>query len=248
MLVRTVRSDVRARYAGSVLGLAWLVLYPLLFLGAYSLVYIYIFNARFGLYKSHEYVLHIFCGLVPFLAFTESLAAGVPSVTGNSNLIKNTLFPIELVPVKVVLASQCTHLAAAGILFVALGLCGRLTVYAALFPVVFLAQLLLSMGVIWVLSSLNVFVRDLQNAVAILTLLLMLVSPIAYSVSDLPPGVHRLLLLNPLYYIVVSWQEILMAGHFPGRVLATLCIISVASACLGLRFFTRMKRVFADNV
>lgn len=248
MLLQTVRADVRSRYAGSVLGLAWLVVYPLLFLGAYSLVYVYVFKARIGAYTSSEYVLHIFCGLVPFLAFAESLGAGVPSVTGNRNLIRNTMFPVELVPVKTVIASQSTHLAAAGILLVALGFCGRLTVYSLFLPILIVAQLMLSVGIIWVLSSLNVFARDLQNAVAVMTLLLMLVSPIAYDASMLPEGVRHLLLLNPLYYIVVSWQELLMAGRFPAGALAALLAISALSGSAGLAFFKRMKRVFADNV
>lgn len=249
LLFQTTRSDIQARYAGSALGLAWLFFYPLLFLGAYAVIYIFIFRVRFALFNTNEYVALIFCGLVPFLGFAEALSLGVSSVTSNANLIKNTLFTIELVPVKAVLASQCTQLVGTGMLLVAIALLGRLTSWSLLLPVVWLLQVGFTMGCIWILSSLNVYLRDLQNIVSILTLILMMISPIAYTVDMVPSNLQPFLGLNPLYYLIVAYQDCLMVGRFPrDGVLGILFVMSLGSFCSGYWFFSRMKRVFVDNV
>jgi lipopolysaccharide transport system permease protein len=249
LLYQTTRHDIQARYAGSVLGLAWLALYPVLFLGAYAVVYLYIFKVRLALFEPNEYVVLMFCGLIPFLGFAEALATGVSSVTGNANLIKNTLFTIEMVPVKAVLTSQCTQVIGMGMLLVAVLWLGRLTIWACLLPVIWLWQILFTIGCIWVLASLNVYIRDLQSMVSILNLILMMMSPIAYSADMIPEGLQAFLGLNPLYYLIIAYQDCLMLGRFPrGEVFLVLSVMSLVSFGAGYWFFGCMKKAFADNV
>jgi len=249
LLLQTTRNDIRARYAGSVLGLAWLLFYPLLFLGTYALVYIFVFKVRFALFNSNEYVVLIFCGLIPFLGFAEALGTGVSSVSSNANLIKNTLYPIELIPVKAVLASQCTQIAGLIMLLVTVGLLGRLTWWALLLPLIWMLQICFTTGLIWILSSLNVLARDLQNIVGILVLILMMASPIAYTADMIPARLRPLLGINPLYYMIISYQECLMLGRWPSQgVLWVLAGLAIGGFWGGHWFFCRMKRVFVDNV
>jgi lipopolysaccharide transport system permease protein len=249
LLAATTWNDVRGRFAGSVLGLAWLLLYPLLLLGAYAAVYIYVFKVRFALFDANEYVALIFCGLIPFLGFSEALGTGVSSITSNARLIKNTLFPVDLIPVKAVLASQCTQLGGTVLLLVALAFLGRLTPWAALLLPVWLCQIAFTVGLVWVLSSLNVYFRDLQNIVQVLILVLMMISPIAYTRDMVPAGLRPLLLVNPLYYLISAYQECLMLGRLPrATVLGPLVVLSAGSLLLGHLFFRRLKPVLADNV
>jgi lipopolysaccharide transport system permease protein len=249
LILQTTRNEIRSRYAGSVLGLAWLVLYPLLFLSVYALIYLYIFKVRFGLFDSNEYVVLIFCGLIPFLGFSEGLSLGVGSVTSNANLIKNTLFPIELIPVKAVLVTQSTQVVGTALLIVALVLLGKISAWAFLLPVIWLAQILFTIGLVWILSSLNVFLRDLQNMIAVLILMLMMISPIAYTADMVPDALRRYLAINPLYYIIIAYQDCLMLGRFPREgIFWVLILIAGVSFWTGYWFFSRMKRVFADNV
>lgn len=249
LLRQTIRNDISARYAGSLLGLAWLGLYPLLLLGAYALVYLYVFKVRFALFDSNEYVVLIFCGLIPFLGFSEALGVGVTSVTSNANLIKNTLFPIELIPVKSVFSSQCTQVVGTVMLLTALIAIGRLSSWAALLPVVWGAQILFCIGLLWILASLNVYMRDLQQLVSVLILLLMMISPIAYTADMVPESMRPYLAINPLYYMIISYQDILMLGQFPREgVLWSLLAISASVFFIGYWFFRRLKCAFADNV
>jgi len=245
LLWQTTRHDIRARYAGSVLGLAWLVFYPMLFLGAYAFIYLFVFKIRFALFNGNEYVVLIFCGLIPFLGFADALGFGVTAVTSNANLIKNTLFSIEMMPVKAVLVSQCTQVVGTGLLLVALALVGRLTFWALAMPLVWLLQVGFTLGCIWVLSSVNVYARDLQNIVAVLTLILMMVSPIAYTVDMVPEALRPLLAVNPLYYMIAAYQDCLFRGRFPSReVMAVLTGMSLLSFCGGDWVFSRPEKGF----
>jgi len=228
LLYQTTLNEVRSRYAGSALGFLWLIIYPLLFLLTYAIVYLFIFKIRFPELSSYEYIIMIFCGLIPFLGFSEGLSLGVVSVVANSNLIKNTLFPIELVPVKSVLVGQATQISATGILIIALGFIGKLSFYSPLFIVVWICQILLTQGFVWILSSLNVYLRDIQNIVPIAIMLLMMLSPIAYTESMVPKDIQLFLSLNPLYYLIISYRSVLMLGKLPSlQVILTMLALAI---------------------
>lgn len=131
MLWATTLADIQSRYAGSVLGMFWLVIYPILMLTAYSVVYVFIFQVRLEQITTPQYVMLIFSGLIPFLGFSEGLGNSVISVTSNASLVKNTLYPIELIPVKAVLFSQCTEVVGLILLTVAVAVTGLLSPVAA---------------------------------------------------------------------------------------------------------------------
>lgn len=249
ILYQTTINDIKTRYAGSMLGIFWLLIYPLLFLGTYAIVYIYIFKVRFQLFDSNEYVALIFCGLIPFLGFSEAIGLGVPSVVSSANLIKNTLFPIELVPVKAVLIGQATQVVGMGMLLVVLLILGKLSIWSPFFLLAWICQLLFSMGLIWILSSLNVYIRDIQNIVSVLILVLMMLSPIAYTEEMVPQTLRSLLALNPLYYMIMSYQSLLMLGQFPPlRISVPFVSVSLLIFILGYWFFDRMKQLLSDHV
>ena len=155
-----------------------------------------------------------FCGRIPFLGFSEALSMGVGSVR-NRQSAQDTLFPIDLVPVKAVLVSQCTQAVGTGLLLITIGLLGKLTWWALLLPLAWAGQILFSVGLMWVLSGLNVFICDLQSVVSVAVLLLMMTSPIAYTADMVPVPLQFFLKLNPLYYLIVFYQDCLMIGQFP---------------------------------
>ena len=249
IILSTTWNDIRLRFAGSILGLFWLILYPLLLLTAYSIVYLFIFRVRFADLSPSDYVLLIFSGLIPFLGFTEGIATTIPAVSSNSALVKNTLFPIDILPAKAVLVSQCTQAVGFLILLVALAVCDKLTVYSLLIVPIWAFQLLLGMGLGWILSACNVFFKDLQNIVTLIIIFLMMISPIAYPVDMVPEGLRPLLQANILYYYITAYQDSLVVGCFPRQnVLPVLMGASLFIFLGGYWFFSKIKTVFADNV
>ena len=249
ILRQTTISDIRGRFAGSVLGMLWVVFYPLLLLGSYSVLYVFIFEIRLELLNPIEFVAFIFCGLIPYIGFSEALGAGVPSVVANSRLIKNTLFPIELIPVKAVLVSQSTQIPGTGMLLIALIVLGKLGLWSLLLPVVWFSQILFSIGLIWILSSLNVYFRDLQSIVPVVSIMLLFITPIAWTPDMAPPNLRPFLKANPLYYFARAYQDLLINNQFPseGNLIIAFCI-GLVFFFVGFLFFSKMKNVFADNI
>lgn len=249
VLFSTAIADIRARFAGSLLGVFWLLLYPLLLLTAYSFVYIIIFQARFGQMNGPTYVLLIFAGLIPFLGFTESLATSIVAVTSNSSLIKNTLFPIDIIPVKAVVCSQTTQAVGLVLLIIASITMGHGSVYILLIPIIWSFQIIFSIGLGWIFSCLNVYLKDLQNIINLITLFLMMISPIAYTIDMIPEGLRPFLAWNPLYYFIAAYQDCIIQGRFPqNNVLLILMIFSLLVFIIGYWFFCKMKEVFTDNI
>jgi len=243
MIYQTTMNDIRSRYAGSFMGLAWAVLYPLLFLGSYACVYIFIFDAKYEGFNTVEYVILIFCGLVPFIGFQEALMSGTSCIVANAGLMKNTLFPIELVPVKTIFSVQTTQVAGTVMILIALGLISRLSIYTPLVLVMWIIQMLFNIGLIWILSSINVIARDLQNIIGIITMFLMMVSPIAYPVDMVPDMLRPFLKLNPLYYIISSYQDVLIFQRAPrAETFIPFLLMSIILFILGYQFFIKMKR------
>lgn len=249
ILIQTSLNDIRGRFAGSALGLAWVFLYPILFLGAYSTVYLFIFKIKFPDLGSFEYILFIFSGLLPFIGFTEALGTGTPSVISNSNLIKNTLFPIDLIPVKASLTTQVTSVVGILLLTIILLFMGKLSWYFFLLFPTWILQMMFTAGVIWILSGLNVFFRDLQNIVGLLTFILMMVSPIAYRTDMVPENLQPLLRLNPLYYMITSYQHIFIFKKMPPTEVVVIFIaLCFFTFLVGFYFFQKIKEVLIDNV
>jgi lipopolysaccharide transport system permease protein len=249
LLLRVTWSDLGRRYAGSLLGVSWVIVAPAASIGLYAAIYRLVFRVQVPGLRGWDYVLYIFAGLVPYLMTAEALTSGVASVVANRSVLNNTVFPIDLAPVKAVLAAQGSMLAGmiatvAGVIAV-----GRAHWTILLLPVVWLLQIMALIGVSWVLSLVNVVLRDLQNLITLLLVLLMIASPIAYTPAMVPASLKAILYLNPLSYFVLTYQRILVLGQLPDLTTAVLLVvISIGLFLFGGYFFARTKSVMVDYV
>lgn len=247
LLIESVLSEVRSKYAGSAVGLGWLVLNPILILGFYATVYLVIFRIRPIGMDRFTYVAHILAGLLPFLTISESLNAGSQSLSANRDIFKNTVFPAELLIAKTVFAAHIQMLVGlAGLLLVLLFRNG-LSATVLLLPAVVIAQYCFLVGVVWILSLLSLVLRDIQNLIGFLVMALMVASPIAYTPHMVPENLRALLYLNPVAHFIVSYQDIIVHGVFPKWY--TLGFVFVGSFCvfsLGFAIFVRLKKVVAN--
>ena len=249
LLWRVTKNDLQQRYAGSILGLGWAMAGPMLVLGIYALIYLEIFRIRVNDLSSGEYVLYVFCGLVPYLVCAEAIGQGVGSVIANKAVLNNTVFPIDLTPVKPVLGTQVVMATGMTVVLAGAAMTGRLHPTLALLPIVWVLNVLWLMGVNWLLSLLNVIFRDLQNLIAAVLMVMLVASPIAYTPDMVPPGLKPLLALNPFAYFVVAYQQIIMLGIWPSIPhLLVLVVMTAVTFGVGSWFFDRAKRVIIDYV
>lgn len=249
LLWRVTKTEMQARYAGSFLGLGWAFLGPFLILAIYSLVYLKIFQVKVANLSSAEYVVYIFTGLVPYLMTAEALGQGVQSVLANKSVLNNTVFPIDLAPVKAVLTAQFAMVMGMGVVLIGTVGTGNLHPTIVALPVIWALHVVWLIGVNWLTSLLNVIFRDLQNMISSIMMIMFVISPIAFTPDMVPNNLRVLLAFNPFAYFVVAYQQVVMLGIWPSfGHLVLLVGLPIATFLLGSWFFYRAKHVIIDYV
>ena len=242
--------DFRLRYAGSRLGLVWMLLAPLLMLGAYLLLFGGILQVRPDQSSTGvEYGLLIACGLLPWIGFSEGVTRGTASVLAQRNLIKSHVFPMELFPVSAVCAGLIGQLCGTLLLLVLLALRGMLGPNLAVLPFLLILQALFTVGLVWFLSCVNIIYRDTSQVVVLLMVLLMFVSPIAYTQEMAPAGLKLVVELNPISYLIEGYRNALLYNQFPNvRGLVIFGGLALLVLLAGYRYFMHLRRVLPDYV
>lgn len=248
------RRDIRAKYRGSVLGLGWSLLHPLVLMLVYLLVFSVLWRvAEVG---SDDYWLFLLCGLPAWVFFATASQAASRSLLENANLIRKVRFPRQLVPLSIVGTNLVSFSVMLGIV-VALSLWqipdARSTVWLAL-PLGALFACVVA-GFALVVASLNAVYRDVEHLLAALLLPWFFLTPILYSLEELP-GVDE----YPAAAFVLHWvnfltppieamRSVLFFGDLPGAAdtLYTAAAAVVALA-LGAYVFNRVDDRIATEV
>jgi lipopolysaccharide transport system permease protein len=250
LIVALVKREVIGRYRGSVLGLLWSFLNPLLMLTVYTFVFSVVFKARWsgGVGSKTEFALVLFAGLLVFNIFSECVSRAPGLILSNANYVKKVVFPLEILP-WVSLGSAIFHAVisfAVWLLFYAVFF-GVPHWTVILFPVVLLPVLLMIMGFSWALASLGVYLRDVGQIITLVISITMFLSPIFYPLSALPLEVQPLLKLNPLTIGIEQAREVLVWGHLPGvKSYCGFLVASIFTAWLGFAWFQKTRKGFAD--
>jgi lipopolysaccharide transport system permease protein len=247
LLGRTAITEVHRKYAGSLFGTFWVVASPLILMALYSLIYLVIFQVRPVAMTATDYVLYIFCGLIPFLGFMEALNAGASSLSLNKAVLLNTVFPSELVPVRAVLVAQGSTTVGFVIVILAAIFLEKYSVTLLLVPVIWFFLLLFVTGMVWVLALASLVIRDIQQMLAFFSIVLLIISPIAYTVEMVPDPMRMVVYLNPLSYFFTALQDAVVFGRIPAaHVLAVIILLGSLAFGAGFWVFKKAKQVFFD--
>jgi ABC-type polysaccharide/polyol phosphate export permease len=243
-----VRRDLKQRYTGSVGGLFWFIVTPLVLIGLYVVFFSVILKVRFSSTEGPlEFVKYLLCGLVPWMAFQEAVQRSVHTIVENREIIKKVRFPSEVLPASVIATSYLHHLLGWGAFLAFLAIIGGLRgTFLLLFPILLL-QIAFTLGIAFGLSAANVYLRDVGSAVGLGFNLLFYLTPIVYPVSIAPPWVQAILLWNPLTGMIEMYRGVVLEGVFPGvEPLAWTVACSMASLAGGMALFLKLKRGFVD--
>ena len=219
LIYQMARRDVLGRYRGSVLGLTWWFFHPLLMLAIYTFVFSTVFKARWGVgpEEGHaEFAVVLFVGLIVHGLFAECVNRAPQLVVSNVNYVKKVVFPLETLP-WIAMGSALFHggVSLLVLLLMRAALMEWIPWTAALLPLVMLPLVLATMGFSWFLAATGVFVRDIGQTTTVLTTMLLFLSPVFYPVSALPAEFQRVLLLNPLTFIIEQARDVLIWGRLP---------------------------------
>ncbi len=249
-----VRRDIMARYRGSFGGTMWTFLNPLLLMATYFFVFGVILRTRFeGDNSRTGFVLYFLAGMLPWLAFSEAVGRSPYVILEYRSFVKKIVFPLETLPVNLVIAGAVTE--AFGLLIFVIGLLAvRHAVPASVvwLPLLLVPQILFTAGLCWILAAIGVFVRDLGQIIGYLLTLWFFLTPICYpesSLDQLPASAIGLLRLNPLFVLVRAYRAMFLENQAPSmRGVAGLWIVSVAVAVMGYAWFHRLRKSFADVI
>ena len=249
LIMHLARREVLSRYRGSFVGVLWSFVNPLVMLAIYTLVMGYFLHARWaGTSNSLQYSIVLFSGLILFNFLSECLTRAPGLVLANPNYVRKIVFPLEVLP-WVAICAALFHTALSLVAWVVFDLIVYHTVHPTVLflPLIVAPLALVAVGLSWFLSAAGVFIRDVAQAVTLAVQALMFLSPLFYEVKNVPPVFQRILLANPLTFVIEQARAIMIAGSLPNFVgLGIYWLASLLVAWLGFVWFQRARDGFAD--
>lgn len=245
MLKNLVAKELRQRYKGSVLGFLWTFLNPLLMLVIYSIVFSTIMRINIK-----NYSMFLFVGLLPWTFFSTSVLISAGSIVNNANLIKKIYFPREVLPIAVAFTGLINYLLSLLILIPAL-IVFKIKITAAVFvlPLIIVLQLMMVLGFAFLVSSLNIYFRDLEHILGVFMTAWFYITPIIFPLQMVPEKFLWLVNLNPVAPLMLAYQDIFYYGVFPKwQSLTYVLLFSLAILFAGIIIFGRLKRNFAEEI
>ncbi|MCH7552765.1 MAG: ABC transporter permease [Chloroflexi bacterium] len=239
--------DVKVRYKQSILGIAWVVVQPVVTMIIFSLIF-----GQLAKLPSEgvPYPLFVYAGILPWLLFSQSLTRSAQSVVGNANLIKKVYFPRLVIPTASTLAVLIDFVVAFGVYVVLMGYFAHAPTLAVLTLPLFVALgLAAALGVGLWLAALNARYRDVAHAIPFLVQAWMFASPVAYATSLVPDSWRLVYAINPMVGVVDGFRWALVDGASgPGAVLAVSASVTAFLAVTGLWYYRQTEKTFADVV
>ncbi|SOY88855.1 Transport permease protein [Cupriavidus taiwanensis] len=251
LIWQMTRREIVGRYQGSIMGVLWSFLNPLCMLLVYTFVFSVVFQSHWGKDSPGgrgSFALILFAGLMTFSVFSEAITRAPGLVTSNVNYVKKVVFPLEILPI-ISLASVLFH-ALISFVILMLAFClivGMPSMTVLFFPLVLAPLVFFVLGVSWVLASIGVYLRDVQQTMTLLVTVTMFMTPIFYPLDALPMSFRRYLEFNPMTYFVDEARRVLVFGqppHWPS--LAIALPLSVGVAYLGYLWFQKTRPGFSD--
>lgn len=249
LIKEMVVRDIRARYAGSGLGLFWAFANPVLWMVLYTAVFSLVLRVpvEAGFASFPEFLM---AGLLPWLAIQEGIARSASVLVDNASMVKKTVFPVETLVLSVVLAAVVNELIALAVFVVYLGIVGHLSLpWLALLVPGLILQVLMTFGLGCIAATLTAFVRDTAHAVGIALTVAFYATPIVYPASLVPQRMRPVLEANPLAHLVDLFRRALTLHEAPPAAsLLYLAGFGLAAAVVGGALFARARPHFADLI
>lgn len=245
LLKTNVKKEIRGKYKGSVLGVLWSFLNPLLMVAVYAIVFPYLMRST-----QEHYLIFLITGIIPWIFFTTVVTSGCNCVWINGGIIKKVYFPREILPLSVVLSALVNFLISCFIIlvFVIFGGVG-ISIHLLWLPVIAIIQSMLSLGLLFILSAINVYVRDIEYIVQFIMNLLFYATPIVYDITMIPEKFRWVFNLNPMAHLLAAYRAIFYSKTMPDlKSLGIIGIISFVVLIVGYKIFKKLEKGFAEEV
>ena len=245
LLKSNVSKEIRGKYKGSFLGVLWSFVNPLLMTLVYAIVFPFILRST-----QPHYVTFVVIGVLPWTWFTNVISQGTNTIVVNGGIIKKVYFPREVLPISIVTSGLINFLISCIIIAIFL-ICSGIgfSFYILMLPLIVLIQYILMLGLIFITSAIDVYVRDAEYIIAFLVSMLFYATPILYSSDLFPAKFSWILNLNPLTTIINSYRDIFYYQTMPNlKALGIVSLVSVLILIIGYKIFGKLKKGFAEEL
>jgi ABC-2 type transport system permease protein len=246
MIFSLVRRDLKGRYKGSVLGFLWTFINPLLQLGVYTLVFSVIM--RNGI---KDYYLFLFVALIPWIFFSTCVSGGATCIMTQKEMVKKIYFPRQVLPLAFVTSQFINMLLSFLVIIPILLISGKGIDLLALtyLPLIMIIEYVLALGMAMLVSAITVFLRDTEYILGIITMAWQFLSPVIYSIDQVPDEIRPIFLLNPMTSILTAYRDVLYYKQVPQvSTLLNAVLMGVGLLLISLFVFDKLSRRFAEEL
>ena len=240
--------DLKGLNRGAFLGYIWLVLSPLIQVGAYVFIVTFVFRGRLGENAGRfDYALYVLSGMVGWQILTKTLQDSATLISQRVELLKQVIYPFETLPVSSLIAASVGTLVSLVVFAVLALFSGGISPSIVLLPIPLFLLTLFVLGFSWVFMIAGVIVKDLREIISVLLGLLVYVTPVVLSQSMVSAEIWNLILLNPLSHIVITFRDVLYGQFHPVSwvVFAGLALLAFV---LGGWVINRMKLLINEYI
>ena len=243
-----VNQEIKGRYAGSMGGLLWSIITPL----ANLLIFIFVFSAVFKIRLkpvetgTDSFVMFLLAGLLPWIAFSEAVSASTGMFVGKANLITKVAFPLELVPTAGILATFILNGLGFILFLIYLAFEGYCHATWLFLPIISALFMIFTLGIVVLIASLSVFIRDIQQIMPSLLSLWMYLTPILYPVQMVPESLQLFIKINPVYPFIELYHQSLLQHAVSYPLLGQAIGLAAVSFLSGVWFYNKSRNAFAD--
>lgn len=249
MLLEMAKRDISDRYSGQVLGAVWAVVHPVMTIAVFIFMFAVVFRMKVdgGLDVPGDHTLYMVSGIVPWLVVADILGRSSSIISSQASLVKQVVFPVEILPVKMVLATLPTFLIGfAGLVIYGL-MVGRAGPSLLLYPLAAVPFYLFLLGASFAISAIGVFLRDIREIVQMYTLIGIYVAPIFYFMNWVPERLRFLVYLNPITMFIENFHDAAYYGGIRSWTVWLVALLTGAiAAWLGAMIFARLKPHFGS--
>jgi lipopolysaccharide transport system permease protein len=245
LLIQLIQREIKARYKQSIIGYFWVILNPL----AQMMVYTFVFSIIFRFPTDIPYPLFLLAALLPWTLLQGTISVATNSLVVNDILLKKVAFPREIIPYSVIF-SKLIDFSFSSMIFIGMMLWYQVPISLNIlyfFPI-FIIQMILMTGISLMLSTFNLFYRDIQYLTNLLLMIWMYLTPVVYPLSMVPSEYVWFYKLNPMVGIIEGYRAALFNSQFEPTIIYSSLLISVVIFVLGFIVFKKSEKVFADIV
>ena len=254
LLQDMAKRDIKDQYLGRGLGVVWAVIQPIFLIAVYLTAFMYIFKIKLTgaageIKPMDDLALYVISGIIPFLACQTVLTKSTSILTANANLVKQVVFPIEVLPIKIMASAFlmqviCTLMMLGYMLYTF----HMIPVTALLLPAAIILQYVFLAGCSMLLSVLSPFLQDINELVSMACTVLLYATPIFYNMNMLPVSLHPIILLNPFTHLLNCYRDAFYHAELAhGLSWLIMLVLSLLILGLGARLFGKLK-VLLGNV